>query len=79
MYVCAQLIIDAPDVNIKLVPASESSFTKIFFPFFFLIFLSGRGGERLSGLGGEGSMEPKIYRKRDGVLGVSVTSFGRRI
>ena len=29
--------------------------------------------------GWEGSMEPKIYRKRDGVLGVSVTSFGRRI
>lgn len=39
MYVCAQLIVDAPDVNIKLVPASEASFTKIFFPSFFFFFL----------------------------------------
>lgn len=78
MYVCAQLIIDAPDVNIKLVPASESSFTNIFFTFSFFLnmFFSWRGGEKLSELGW---MEPKIYRKRDGVLRVRVTSFGRRI
>ena len=74
MYVCAQLIIDAPDVNIKLVPASESLFTKIFFPFFFFYVCFLVGGVERDCQNWEGSMEPKIYRKRDGVLVACLSS-----